>query len=69
MKKKLKKENTNLRFNIFTIITYIIGTILIIKLFDLQIVNGAEYRNNSNTKLTREAKIEAANKRNIIVIK
>lgn len=60
MKKKLKKENTNLRFNIFTIITYIIGTILIIKLFDLQIVNGATYRETSNNRLSRESKIEAA---------
>lgn len=31
-----------------------------IALFNLQIVNGAEYREKSNTKLTREAKIEAA---------
>lgn len=31
-----------------------------IRLFDLQIVNGAEYREDSNTKLTREATIEAA---------
>ena len=60
MKKKLKQENTNLRFNIFTIITYIIGTILIIKLFDLQIVNGATYRETSNNRLSRESKIEAA---------
>ena len=30
------------------------------RLVDLQIVNGAEYRENSNTKLTRVAKIEAA---------
>lgn len=29
-------------------------------MFDLQIVNGAEYRETSNTKLTREATIEAA---------
>lgn len=30
------------------------------QLFNLQIVNGADYREDSNTKLTREAKIEAA---------
>lgn len=30
------------------------------QLFNLQIVNGSEYRQNSDTKLTREAKIEAA---------
>ena len=36
------------------------GIIIIIQLFNLQIVNGAEYRESSNTKLTREATIEAA---------
>ena len=60
MKKKIKKENTNLRFNIFTIITYIIGIILIVKLFELQIINGATYRETSNNRLSRESKIEAA---------
>lgn len=39
---------------------YLIGIIILIRLFDLQIVNGAEYREDSNTKLTREATIEAA---------
>ena len=41
-------------------IVYIIGIIILFTLFNLQIVNGAEYREKSNTKLTREAKIEAA---------
>lgn len=39
---------------------YVIGIIILIRLFNLQIVNGAEYREKSNTKLTREATIEAA---------
>lgn len=39
---------------------YLVGIIILIQLFNLQIVNGAEYRETSNTKLTREAKIEAA---------
>lgn len=43
-----------------TTIVYLIGIILLIQLFNLQIVHGEEYRENSNTKLTREAKIEAA---------
>ena len=60
LKKKIKKENINLRFNIFTIITYIIGTILIVKLFELQIIKGATYRETSNNRLSRESKIEAA---------
>ena len=43
-----------------TTIVYLIGIVLLIQLFNLQIVNGAYYRENSNTKLTREATIEAA---------
>lgn len=60
MRKKLKKENTNIRYNILVVITYIIGTILIVRLFNLQIVNGSTYRETSNTRLSRESKIEAA---------
>ena len=41
-------------------LVYLIGVILLVQLFNLQIVQGAEYRNSSNTRLTREAKIEAA---------
>lgn len=59
MKKKIKKENTNLRYNILTIIAYAIGIILIVKLFELQILNGATYRETSNNRLSRESKIEA----------
>lgn len=54
------KANTNLRFNSMTVITYIVGIVLIIQLFNLQIVHGAEYREQSNTRLTRETTIEAA---------
>ena len=60
LKKRIKKENTNLRFNILIIIVYIIGIILISRLFDLQIVNGASYRETSNTRLSRESVLEAA---------
>lgn len=60
MRKKVKKENTNIRYNILVVITYIIGTILIVRLFNLQIVNGSTYRETSNTRLSRESKIEAA---------
>lgn len=55
-----KKPNINFRFNTLTVLTYIIGIILIIKLFNLQIVHGAEYREQSNTRLTRETTVEAA---------
>ncbi len=59
-KKKKARSNLNLRFNVLTVITYIIGIILIIQLFNLQIVHGAEYREESNTRLTRETTLEAA---------
>lgn len=55
-----KKLNLNLRFNILTVLIYIIGAILIVKLFTLQIVHGAEYREQSNTRLTRESVLEAS---------
>lgn len=57
---KGKKANINLRFNISTVLVYIVGAILLIQLFNLQIVHGAEYREQSNTRLTRESTIEAA---------
>lgn len=55
-----KKVNINLRFNILTVLIYMIGIILIAKLFSLQIVHGAEYREQSNTRLTRESTLEAS---------
>ena len=60
MVKRKGKLNINLRFNILTVLIYIVGIILIIKLFNLQIVHGAEYREQSNTRLTRESTLEAA---------
>ena len=59
-KKKRTKSNLNLRFNVLTVFTYIVGIVLIIQLFNLQIVHGAEYREESNTRLTRETTLEAA---------
>mgnify|MGYP001625176757 CR=1 FL=1 len=55
-----KSANVNLRFNLLTILTYVVGIILIAQLFNLQIVHGAEYREQSNTRLTRESTLEAA---------
>ena len=54
------KANFNLRYNSLIAIVYIIGIILLIQLFRLQIVNGKEYRETSNSRLTRESTIEAA---------
>ena len=50
----------NLRYNIIIIITYAVGIILLIQLFNLQIVHGGEYRQTSNTRLTRETTLKAA---------
>lgn len=58
--KAKKKANVNLRFNMLTVFIYMIGIILIAKLFSLQIVHGAEYREQSNTRLTRESTLEAS---------
>ena len=54
------RANFNLRYNILTAFVYVIGAILIIQLFRLQIVHGEEYRQASNSRLTRESTIEAA---------
>ena len=60
MKNNKIKANFNLRYNLLTVFVYLIGAILLIQLFRLQIVKGAEYRETSNTRLTRESTIEAA---------
>lgn len=41
-------------------IVYIFGIILFIQLFNLQIIHGSEYAEESNTKLTRESVLEAS---------
>ena len=60
MAKRSRKLNINLRYNILTVLIYILGIILIARLFNLQIVHGAEYREESNTRLTRESVLEAS---------
>lgn len=60
MKNSKIKANFNLRYNLLTFFVYLIGTVLLIQLFGLQIVHGTEYRENSNTRLTRESTIEPA---------
>ena len=59
MAKGINKKSINFRYNIITIFTYFIGIILIVQLFNLQIVHGAKYREESNTRLTRESTLEA----------
>jgi len=53
-------EKTNFRFNIITMLVYIVGIVLIVQLFNLQIVNGERYREQSNTRLSRVSSIQAA---------
>jgi len=57
---KTETEKTNFRYNLVTTIIYIIGIVLIIQLFNLQIIHGKEYRETSNTKLSKEAIVKAA---------
>ncbi len=57
--KEIGIEQINFRFNVITILVYIIGIILIIQLFNLQVVNGQSYRNQSNTRLSRVTKIDS----------
>lgn len=59
MARGINKKSINFRYNIATIFTYLIGIILIVQLFNLQIVHGAKYRKESNTRLTRESVLEA----------
>ena len=55
-----ERNGSKIRYNIAMAIVYIIGIILLIRLFDLQIVHGQEYREESNTRLTRETVLKAA---------
>ena len=50
----------NVRYNILIIIVYIIGIILLIQLFNLQIIHGEEYLEKSSSRLTRETTLVAA---------
>ena len=52
--------NIKLRFNSLTTIIYVLGIILLLQLFNLQIIHGEEYREQSNTRLTRESTAFAA---------
>ena len=54
------KEQINIRVNIINIIVYLIGIVLIVQLFNLQVVHGESYREQSNTRLSRASVIKAA---------
>ncbi len=58
--RKKKMPNIKLRFNVLSVLVYVIGAVLLLQLFNLQIVNGSTYRETSNTRLTRESTLYAA---------
>lgn len=53
-------DKKNVRYNILSILVYSIGIVLIVQLFNLQIVHGEEYLEQANSRLTRESTIKAA---------
>ena len=55
-----KNERSKIRFNLITVLVYAVGIILVFQLFNLQIVQGSEYREKSNTRLSRESTLPAA---------
>ena len=57
---RTRSEKDKLRYNIVSAFVYIIGIILLVQLFNLQIVKGKEYREQSNTRLSRESTLQAA---------
>ena len=56
----IEVKKTRAKYNILTLFVYVVGIILLIQLFNLQIIKGQEYRQQSNTRLTRESVIQAA---------
>lgn len=50
-------DRNKLRYNIINFVIYLIGIIIVFRLFNLQIVHGEEYRQMSNNRLTREIKV------------
>ncbi len=57
MVKGIDTDRNKLRYNIINLIIYVIGIMLVLRLFNLQIVHGEEYRQLSNNRLTREIKV------------
>lgn len=57
---KTKSNKHKIRYNIISMLVYAIGVVLLVQLFNLQIIKGEDYRRESNTRLTRETTLEAA---------
>lgn len=56
----IEEKKSRLKFNILSLFVYILGFVLLAQLFNLQIIKGKEYREQSNTRLTRESVLQAA---------
>lgn len=57
---RTRSKEDKLRYNIVSAGVYIVGIILLVQLFNLQIVKGKDYREQSNTRLSRESTMQAA---------
>lgn len=55
----MQEKNNNIRYNILIVLTMLIGIAFVLQLFNLQIVNGATYRAQSENRLVREIKSQA----------
>lgn len=54
-----KDNSSNIRYNIIILLVYFAGIVLLIQLFNLQIVNGDKYRAQSSSRLTRATIVQA----------
>lgn len=54
-----KEAKKNIRFNLLTLLTCIIGIVLLFQLFNLQILNGDSYYSQATSRLVRRTVIEA----------
>lgn len=59
------KGTKNIRYNVLTIFIYIVAIVLIIQLFNLQIIQGEKFLEQSSSRLTRET-IQKAARGNIL---
>ena len=55
-----RDRKIKLRYNIVSAFIYVVGIVLLVQLFNLQILHGKEFREKSNVRLTRETVLEAA---------
>lgn len=53
------KEFFNNRILVMKFVLILVGTFLLLRLIDLQVINGQEYREQSEQKMLRETKVEA----------